>query len=166
MRRTSTLPAAGAALGLLAGFVMAPAGPAPLDRDVTPYAVTVAWRTGGPTQLPSVAGVEVDDWGGRFAPAPPAERRAAERRATTPRAKARVPERRARAPQAKAAPAPRPAIRAEAAPGQRVVRGAELAAATFGTVERACPREAAAVREAERTRPEAEARVVVRTRQS
>jgi hypothetical protein len=159
MRRTSTLSAAGAALGLLAGFVMAPAGPAPLDRDVTPYAVTVAWRTGGPTQLPSVAGVEVDDWGGRFSPAPPADGRAARDRVTERRVRTRTPA-------ARAKPAPMAEARAKAAPQPIIVRGSDLAAATFGMPKRECPREAAEAREARRVRQEAEAREALRTRQS
>jgi hypothetical protein len=142
MRRTSTLQAAGAALGLLAGFMMAPQGPAPLDRDVTPYAVTVAWRTSGPPEVPSVSGVEVDDWGGRIAPTPPpAERTAPRRRTRTPEAKART--------------APRTTALAKPAPRRQVVRGADLAAATFGMRKRDCPREQAAAREAQRAREEA-----------
>ncbi len=59
MRRTPTLQAAAAALGLMAGLAMTPADRAPLERSLTPYTVAVAWRTGGPER--PVAGVEVDD---------------------------------------------------------------------------------------------------------
>jgi hypothetical protein len=149
MRRTSTLPAAAAALGLLAGFMMAPDARAPLDRDVTPYAVMVAWHTAGPPEVPGASGVEVDDWGGRMAPPPGSDLKV---------------ERRVRPPAAKPRPAPR--VPAEARVSPRILRGSELAAATFGMPKRECPREQAAAREAERVRAEARARESHRMREA
>jgi hypothetical protein len=133
MSRTSTLKAAAAALGLLTGFVMAPEAQAPLERDLTPYSVAVIWKVNAPTELPSVSGVQMDGGGGRLAPAPtppPAAERAA------PRVRVSV-----RPPAAKPKPGPE-APRAAEEPGGRVLRGAELAAATFGLSRRECPREA------------------------
>lgn len=48
MSRTSPLHAAAAALGVLAGFALAPGGAPPLERDVTPYAVAVVWDAPAP----------------------------------------------------------------------------------------------------------------------
>jgi hypothetical protein len=138
MPRTSTLKAAAAALGLLAGFVMAPQAQGPMDRDVTPYAIAVAWKVSAPPELPDVSGVQADDWGGRLAPAP--------RMRTAPPAPLRR-----RTPAAKPKPAPRPAPSvAKASPpaaawdaDPAVVRDAERAVAL---VPGACPREAVRVR--------------------
>ena len=44
MPSTSTLSAAGAVLGFLAGFALAAAPPAPLIGEATPYDVSVEWR--------------------------------------------------------------------------------------------------------------------------
>lgn len=149
MRRTSTLQAAAAALGLMAGFAMAPQGQAPLDRDVTPYAVALVWRTSGPPELPPVAGVQVDDWGGRLAPAP-------DRRAAKPRTPSRTPEAK-----------PRAEARAITSPRLRpfIVRGSDLPAATFGvTPRRECPRAEAEARAAAEAREQAEVHTVRHTR--
>jgi hypothetical protein len=127
MSRTSTLKAAAAALGLLAGFVMAPEAQGPLEREVTPYSVAVVWKMSAPPRLPSASGARMDDSDIRPAAAP-APRPAAP--------KARVP---ARAPAAKPQPANGPSMAEEPAP--RVLHGAELAAATFGVPRRACPRD-------------------------
>jgi hypothetical protein len=134
MRRTSTLKASAAAFGLMAGFAMTPDVPSPLERSVTPYAVAVAWRVSNPE--PPVAGVEADDWGGRMAP-PPA--RKAPPRPSTPRVRRTPP--RVHAP-GHAHPAPHAKPKAESAP-RPLLRGAEMAAATFGVSKRECPREAA-----------------------
>ena len=66
MRRTSTLQAAAAALGVLAGFALAPAGTPPLERALDPYDV-VAWRTPG---LTYVGGLSPDAWDARDATVP------------------------------------------------------------------------------------------------
>lgn len=136
MPRTSPLKAAAAALGLLTGFVMAPESQGPLDRDVTPYAVTVAWHVSAPPELPSVSGVQVDDWGGRLAPRP--VRAAPAAPAAPSAAKNRAP---ARTRAAKPRPAAAPAVQTAEAPPPPVVRGSELAAATFGVPRRECARE-------------------------
>lgn len=148
MRRTPTLQAAAAALGLVAGFAMTPASASsPLAGEVTPHAVAVAWRVSAPPEMP-VAGVQADDWGGRLPPEPAAKPSPERERAP------------ARPREGRPAPKPRTSPRAQAeprpAPGRPVVlRGAELAAATFGVRrEVECPREAAR-REAEAVRREA-----------
>ncbi|HEX6038689.1 MAG TPA: hypothetical protein VFZ20_11640, partial [Longimicrobium sp.] len=121
--------AAGAALGLLAGLAMNhPVDTTPLAGEVTPYALSVAWHSPAPVPEEPAAGVQADDWGGRLAE--PAARRPAH----------------ARTPEARPAPrAPRPAARPsrsrERAPAAPVLRGAELAAATFGVRREECPRE-------------------------
>lgn len=112
MPRTSTSKAAAAALGLLAGFVLAPQAQGPMDRDVTPYAVAVVWKASAPPELPDVSGVRADDWGGRLAPAPAPPRPAP----------ARSPRR--RLPAAKPQPAERAAPVAKTSP-PAVVRAAE-----------------------------------------
>lgn len=113
MRRTSTLQAAAAALGMLAGFAMTPSDRAPLDRDVTPHTVGVAWVAYGPPE-PPVAGVQADDWGGRLAPAP----------------SVKLAPMRARAPEGRAAPRPvtPPRKKAHGAPHPLVARQRGLAA--------------------------------------
>lgn len=109
MPRTSTLKAGAAALGLLIGFATAPESQVALDRDVTPYTVAVAWREGGGTpELPAVAGVQTDDWGGRLAPAPRAKR--AEPASAPPAARAKP------APRAEAVARAEAMARTEAAP--------------------------------------------------
>lgn len=68
MRRTSTLHAAAAALGLLAGFAMTPAERSGLEGEVTPHAVTLAWDAPpARADLPGV-GPEEDDVGERVKP--------------------------------------------------------------------------------------------------
>ena len=65
MKRTPALQAAAAALGVLAGFALSPADPAPLSGAVDAHAVTVAWDVSAPGH-PEPAGVRLDDWGGRL----------------------------------------------------------------------------------------------------
>lgn len=135
MRRTSTLHAAGAALGLLAGLAMTHrTDSVPLGGEVAPYAVAVAWRSPGPSPEMPVAGVQADDWGGRLPPPPPAKPAPARERA-----RPRAPEVR-RAPKGLATEG-QPARAAKQAPAPRVLRGAEMAAATFGVRREECPRE-------------------------
>lgn len=157
MPRTSTLKAAAAALGLLAGFVMAPQAQGPMDRDVTPYAVAVVWKVSAPPELPDVSGVQADDWGGRLAPAP--------RMRTAPPASLRR-----RTPAAKPKPAPRaaPSV-AKTSPAAAawdadpaVGRGAERAVAL---VPGACPRAAARVREVRHVRERHHAHTAHETRE-
>jgi hypothetical protein len=116
MRLTSTLHAAGAALGLLAGLsINHPVDAAPLAGEVMPYEVAVVWKRSpapGP-EAPAAAGVQADDWGGRLPPQPAAKP---------------SPERK-RAPAVRRAPRPpRPSTRhlAEHAPAPPAVLGAEL----------------------------------------
>jgi hypothetical protein len=112
MRRTSTLHAAAAALGMLAGFAMTPADRPLLAGEVTPYAVAFAWDAHAAPE-PPVAGVQADDWGGRLAPAPDV----------------RLAPMRARAPEGRAAPrpAPQPRQKAHRAPHPLVARQRGLA---------------------------------------
>jgi hypothetical protein len=102
MLRTPTLHAAAASLGLMAGFVMAPVEVAPLERSLAPHAVAVAWDGGPSPDLP-VAGVQIDDWGGRLAPTPAPDARVEKRR------RVREAERR-----------PAPVRRREASPALRI----------------------------------------------
>jgi hypothetical protein len=129
MRRTSTLPAAGAVLGMLAGFAMTPADRAPLERELTPHAVAVAWRGPVPPELP-VAGVQVDDWGGRLAPAPERPTKLAPMRAQPPRGRP--------APTQRAVPGP--SHKAYRAPHPLVLRQRDLATFTRPAVKQPCPR--------------------------
>ena len=64
MTRTPALQAAAAALGVLAGFALSPADPAPLSGAVDAHAVTVAWDVSAPGH-PEPAGVRLDDRGAR-----------------------------------------------------------------------------------------------------
>jgi hypothetical protein len=59
MKRTPTLQAAAAALGVLAGFALSPADAAPLSGAVDEHAVMVAWDVAAPS--PEPAGVPADD---------------------------------------------------------------------------------------------------------
>jgi hypothetical protein len=145
MPRTATPRAAAAALGLLAGFVLAPQDQGPMDRDVTPYAVAVVWKTSAPPELPDVSGVQADDWGSRLSPAPPAARPAPPAR-IRPRAPAAKPKPAPRAaPRVAKASAPAPSLAEVPAPVPAEVRdsGHAVALAPRG----ACTREEAHVRE-------------------
>jgi hypothetical protein len=135
MRRTSTLHAAAAALGLLAGFAMTPAERPLLEGEVTPHTVALAWDAppspvGGEGD---VAGVQVDDWGGRLKPA--------ERPVKLQPMRARPPQGRS-APAPRAAPSPAPRHKAHRAPHPLVLRQQDLA--SFQLPGRECPREAEA----------------------
>jgi hypothetical protein len=135
MRRTSTLHAAAAALGMLAGFAMTPADRPLLAGEVTPHAVAVAWDEHTPPELP-VAGVQADDWGGRLAPAP----------------SVKLAPMRARAPEGRAAPraVTPPRKKAHGAPHPLVIRQRGLA--TFPRRVPECARHAAPAAPAAATR--------------
>ncbi len=127
MRRTSTLQAAAAALGLLAGFALAPAQRPTLEGEVTPHVVSLAWDASPvhPGTGSDPAGVQADDWGGRLKPAQPV----------------RLTPMRARPPAGRSAPghvAPRQDKRH--APHPLLLRQRDLA--TFQAPGRACPPEA------------------------
>lgn len=125
MRRTSTLHAAAAALGLLAGFAMTPAERGALEGEVTPHAVSLAWDAlPAPADLPGPGMEETEEMEARVKRAEPAVRLAPVR--------ARPPEGR------RAAPAPRRERQEERrAPRPAVLRKMEMAA--FQAPKRECP---------------------------
>ncbi|HVH13819.1 MAG TPA: hypothetical protein VM759_12245 [Longimicrobium sp.] len=143
MPRTSTLKAGAAALGLLIGFATAPESQVALDRDVTPYTVAVAWREGGGTpELPAVAGVQTDDWGGRLAPVPRAKR--AEPASAPPAARAKPAPRAEAVARAEAAP--------EEAPSPLPAPPVSAIATALAAPRPLCPNEARGIHEARAVR--------------
>jgi len=117
MRRRSTLQAAAAALGLVAGFAMAPASHSPLDQSVTPYTVSVAWRAADPAPPSAVQAAELRDRLLARPPLPAAER------------PVRIKPMRARA-----------SLRGPAPERPSVARRVELVSTSFTGPERECPR--------------------------
>lgn len=131
MRLTSTLHAAGAALGLLVGLTMNhPEDSAPLASEVAPYALTVAWHSPAPGPEMPVAGVQADDWGGRM---PQPAVRPSRERARTPAVR-RVPH----APRAPRAPSAKPGREMASAPAALAVKLAMLESAVL---REECPRD-------------------------
>ncbi|HEX6913547.1 MAG TPA: hypothetical protein VF142_24285 [Longimicrobium sp.] len=126
MRRTSTLHAAAAALGLLAGFAMTPAERATLEGEVTPHAVSLAWDAPPPAVLPGAGPEEEDERGARARPPEPA----------MDAVRARPPAGRP-APAPRAQPAPRPRQEKRRAPRPLVLRQMDFAA--FQAPRRDCP---------------------------